>query len=306
MANRLQKKWVFTLNQLDDEKLPSLDSLQESLNEICQNGVFGLETAPTTGRLHYQGRLVVRGTRISKKLLLEKLSEYYPVKGWTVNPEWSSDASIEYCKKDGIYRYLGEDQPYMKADLDFQLYPWQKDMIDIANRPFDKKTARLVWYLYDLSGGIGKSSFTKWLVCKETSLNAYKLPAGGAKQLAGCICQRINVYKKVPKLVIYDKTRTTDSDLNENAIWHVIEDIKVGLVSNPMHGKGEVATMLPPSVFVFANTEPIGKYLSFDRWAIIGVNKNKELFLDASRTKDVTIKLIKEEFPNMIINHEKE
>ncbi len=305
MANALQKKWIFTLNELDNIPLPEGDELQEFLAEICQDGVFGLESAPSTGRPHYQGRIVLEGMRIGKKLLLEKLSKFYPVQGWTVFPEWNSEASIEYCKKDGKYWELGHSEPYSFPDLDISLYDWQQSMIKIAKKPFHKETARLVWFLHDSTGGIGKSSFAKWLICKE-KLNAYKLPLGSAKQLAGCICARINVIKKTPKLVIYDKTRTLDQDLNESAIWQVLEDIKVGLISNPMMGKGEVATMPPPSIFVFSNTKLEGHYLSLDRWAVVKVDDNKELYLDASQTSNQTVQLIEKHFPNMKIKNKKE
>jgi len=176
-------------------------------------------------------------------------------------------------------------------------------MIEIAKKPFHQETARLVWFLHDSRGGIGKSSFTKWLVCKE-KLNAYKLPLGSAKQLAGCICARINVIKQTPKLVIYDKTRTLDQDLNEDAIWQILEDIKVGLISNPMMGKGEVATMLPPAIFVFSNTKLDDSYLSKDRWAVLGVTDDKELYLDSSETSEATVALVKTHFPSMKIKSE--
>ena len=235
--------------------------------------------------------------------MLEKLSEFYPVQGWTVSPEWNSEGSIDYCKKDGEYWQLGESEPYSFPDLDISLYDWQQSMIKIAKKPFHQEMARLVWFLHDNNGGIGKSSFTKWLVCKER-LNAYKLPLGSAKQLAGCICARINVLKKTPKLVIYDKTRTLDQDLNEEAIWQILEDIKVGLISNPMMGKGEVATMQPPSIFVFSNTELKNSYLSLDRWAVLGVTDDKELYLDSSQTSDETVELVKKHFPSMKIKSE--
>ena len=305
MPNRLQKKWIFTLNQINNKPLPPGDDLKKFLSEFCQDGVFGLEMAPTTGRLHYQGRFVLLGPRIGKKLLLSKLEDIYLLQGWTVIPEYQTEASIDYCKKDGKYWQLGDSEPYSFPDLDISLYDWQQSMIEIAKRPFHKETARLVWFLHDSAGGIGKSSFAKWLVCKE-KLNAYKLPLGSAKQLAGCICARVNVIKKTPKLVIYDKTRTLDQDLNEEAIWQVLEDIKVGLISNPMMGKGEVAIMQPPSIFVFSNTKLEGSYLSLDRWAVIKVDDNKELYLDASQTKDQTVQLIEKHFPNMKIKNKKD
>lgn len=43
MANNRQKKWIFTLNELDAAQLPSGNDLQEFLNKYAAEGVFGLE-----------------------------------------------------------------------------------------------------------------------------------------------------------------------------------------------------------------------------------------------------------------------
>ena len=299
MANSRQKKWIFTLNELDAAQLPKGIDLQEFLNKYTAEGVFGLEKAPTTGRKHFQGRFELQSRRIGKKELLNILDEVYDRKGWTVSPEWQTKESIDYCKKDGEFWYLGDSAPYTFPDLDITLYPWQETLISIAKTPFHQETARLVWYLHDQEGGIGKSSFTKWLCCKEPELNGYMLPDGSVKQMEACVCSRVNKMKKPPRVVIYDKTRTVDAELNEAASWQAIERIKTGFVSDPMFGAGVTATWTPPTMFVFSNFGVDPEKLSLDRWVFVGVDKNKNLFINNTQTEENTLRLVNKHFPTI-------
>ncbi len=122
-----------------------------------ETGVFGIEIAPSTGRNHYQGRFELQSKRIGKRALLDILKETYTEKGWTVSPEYQTKESIDYCKKEGKFWYIGDSAPYTLPDLDIKLYPWQETMIGIARNKFHQETARLVWYLQDTEGGIGKA-----------------------------------------------------------------------------------------------------------------------------------------------------
>ena len=296
MASTNAKKWIFTLNELDKEELPSGEALQEFLNIHMKTGIFGLESAPTTGRKHYQGRFELQAKRIGKRALLDILEEIYKKKGWTISPEYQTKESIDYCKKDGKFWYIGDSAPYTLSDLDIELYPWQKTMIGIAKTKFHQETARLVWYLQDTEGGIGKSSFTKWICNKEEDLNGYMLPDGSIKQMEACVCSRVNKMKKPPAVIIYDKTRTVDSDLNEGATWQAIERIKTGFISDPMFGSGATASWLPPVIFVFSNYDPNPEKLSLDRWVFVGVDKKNRLFIDSDQTSNNTLDIVEKHF----------
>jgi len=299
MASTNAKKWIFTLNELDKEELPSGEELQEFLNIHMKTGVFGIEIAPSTGRNHYQGRFELQSKRIGKRALLDILKETYTEKGWTVSPEYQTKESIDYCKKEGKFWYIGDSAPYTLPDLDIELYPWQETMIGIARNKFHQETARLVWYLQDTEGGIGKSSFTKWICCKEEDLHGYMLPDGSVKQMEACVCARVNKMKKPPAVIIYDKTRTVDADLNEGATWQAIERIKTGFVSDPMFGSGATASWSPPVVFVFSNYKTDPEKLSLDRWVFVGVDKKKQLFIDSTQTSQNTLGIIERHFTNI-------
>ena len=76
MIHSLQKRWVFTWNANEDDRLPSASSVQDLLNKIASEAVFQLEVGETTNRKHYQGRFSLLN-RKSKKALLKIFSEIF-------------------------------------------------------------------------------------------------------------------------------------------------------------------------------------------------------------------------------------
>ena len=96
MIHSLQKRWVFTWNACENNKLPSSDALQAKLNLIAAEAVFQLERGETTGRKHYQGRFQLL-TRKSKRALLKIFSEIFDTSNLTLQVEivWYS---YIYCE----------------------------------------------------------------------------------------------------------------------------------------------------------------------------------------------------------------
>lgn len=70
MIHSLQKRWVFTWNADDQDKLPSPDLIQKKLNNIASEAVFQLEVGSNNGRRHYQGRFKLL-SRKSKKAVAD-------------------------------------------------------------------------------------------------------------------------------------------------------------------------------------------------------------------------------------------
>lgn len=125
------------------------------------------------------------------------------------------------------------------------------------------------------------------------------LPDGSVKQMEACICSRVNKKKKPPRVIIYDKTRTVDTDLNEGATWQAIERIKTGYVSDPMFGSGDTACWSPPVIFVFSNFQTKAEKLSLDRWIFVGVDKKKRLYVDSTQTANNTLGIVERHFPGI-------
>ena len=64
MAHHYQKRWVFTWNRDDLGGLPNRQNLVDLLNEMAVKLVFQTEAELKTGRLHYQFRFQLKGSRL--------------------------------------------------------------------------------------------------------------------------------------------------------------------------------------------------------------------------------------------------
>jgi hypothetical protein len=98
MIHNFQKRWVFTWNADDCDKLVDRKNLEELLNEIAKEGVFQKERGEKTNRLHIQGRFELKGPRTGKKQLLKMFTNLGCVKNLTFEPE-RVENSTTYCTK---------------------------------------------------------------------------------------------------------------------------------------------------------------------------------------------------------------
>ena len=286
--NRRQKRWVFTCNDLQDGKFPNKKTVAILLEEFCEEGIVGLEIAPTTARLHYQGRLTIKGPRQSKTWLLNKLSDLYSRESWTVNPEIDQELSIEYCKKGNDYLLIGNSKPYGGKDMEVmnkEKRVWQEKLERLLFIPWNHKLSRNVYVLYDPKGNTGKST---WLKYYGMEYPAIKLPTTSVDRLLSMVIKTVNSRKEswsCPDCFI-DLTRTTGKDLSYDDLHHAVEEIKSGWLVDVMYGSGTQAKFDPPPVVIFTNKnlqkEFEGK-LSTDRWVFLEIFKTENDVLDLIR-----------------------
>ena len=98
IAHHSQKRWVLTWNAHNLGGLQNRVNLIELLDSIAVEGVFQRESGLKTGRLHYQGRFVLKGSRLGKKRLLEIFSQICETTEFILEPEVLYD-STKYCRK---------------------------------------------------------------------------------------------------------------------------------------------------------------------------------------------------------------
>ena len=80
---------MFTWNADDLGGLPNRVNLIELLENVAVKGVFQRERGLKTGRLHYQGMFVLKGSRLEKRRLLEIFSQICETTQLTLEPEVS-------------------------------------------------------------------------------------------------------------------------------------------------------------------------------------------------------------------------
>lgn len=136
------------------------------------------------------------------------------------------------------------------------LHPWQHDILGIIKNTANERD--VYWYWSDL-GGVGKSTFIKYLCAKHDAILCVR----------GKYADIINlVYKaKIIKLIIFDLPRHNGNNVSYDAI----ETLKNGCISNMKYETG-TKIFNPPHIFIFANKPPNFTKLSADRWKVTNID----------------------------------
>lgn len=263
-------RWVFTLMEQDGvvELNESFrERFKKLLAEHAKKWVFQKESAPSTGTLHYQGRLSLK-TKMSKATIVQSIGNEF-------NIHWASekDESLSnfYCTKEDSR----VDGPWSNKDVasyvprkirDLELRGWQKNL---AHDLEDYDDDRSIHFVLDTVGGIGKSTFCKYLACRC-----------GAIVLPGTISTADNLMKLAATSVGHKKERITflldlPRSIKKDA-WpewlSALEQLKNGHIVDWRY-QGINTWIEPPTIAVFTNSLPATELLTHDRWQIHKPNR---------------------------------
>lgn len=274
-SNKQLARWAFTYYPNDHEA--ELNDFIEYLKDIAKKYVFQLEKCPTTGRLHYQGRVSLR-VRTRKFSIPPPTSSGLP-KGWRVSEETKEGeaASSFYCM-DSKKRLKG---PWSDKDKFYEpeeypddwritgpLLPWQADLIERLR----KQNKRKIIFVVD-NGRTGKGAIRKHLM---TLGRAHSLPpsASSAEKLTQWIAKvyakkvRPEDRKKVRQCLMLDVPRATDTETYWRPYLSVIEAAKDGSAQDGRYDNTDMH-FISPRIVVFCNKLPPSGLLSADRWDVI-------------------------------------
>lgn len=279
-SSKNSTNWIFTWNGETTEdsptNLPSVEAMKSFLNKRTKESVFQLERGDEAGRYHYQGRMTLKGGRISKKRLLSEFGELGNVKNLTLSAEEHYDTSA-YCTKLETRRagpwHCGLDsytQKFERMELDLHL--WQEQLLQLINNPHERvrnyMRNRRVISIHDTVGGGGKSMFLKYLRLNQetTGLVVRKLPIGTTDRVTSAIFKATK--KENVDVFVFDFTRTLGTDTRKENLFQIVEDLKNGYLVDVMYGSYNEVIMKPPMVIIFSNYHfhELFKYLSADRW----------------------------------------
>lgn len=236
--------------------------LHKWLKKMCKHYIYQLERGEKSGKLHFQVYFNLKEKTRDGPLV--KSSTAAGINGATFKPasDKGKTALKEYCMKEET-REEGPwaDTPiYLGEDLIKVLRPWQKKIADLLDaQPHRRK---IYWY-YDADGGMGKSSFSKWMYFNHQVLT---LTIGKASDLLNL------VYKmQGHRMYILDVSRTVPAG-SMTELYMAIESVKNGYFVNTKYETG-VACFAIPHVVVFSNHLPKKSALSADRWDIIDMSQ---------------------------------
>nr|WAE42447.1 MAG: replication associated protein [Cressdnaviricota sp.] len=235
--------YCFTLNNYNSEDISEIEKVFKS---ISKKYIFQEETGKE-GTHHLQGSVWLKKKmrftefKLNKKIHWEKMR--------------NEIASEEYCGK--AETRTGEIFKWgfpKKLNIIENLKPWQLKIEKIyLSEPDDRK----IYWFWESKGGIGKSSFVKYLVYNYKCLFC----DGGRK--SDLINLVFNNDMDSCRCVIWDLPRNTGNKIS----YDTIESVKNGMVCNTKYETG-IKLFNSPHIFVFSNEPPEEDKMSSDRWII--------------------------------------
>jgi len=171
-------------------------------------------------------------------------------------------ASINYCQKSDTAKpgsvpfIFGFPKP-IKILTD--LRPWQRAIEKLITGT-DPDGRSIHWY-WENVGGVGKSSFCKYMHVKHNTLI---IQGGKLSDISNIIFN--TDMERVSALVI-DIPR-----VNQNKVsYAAIECILNGMITNTKYETG-IKCFNPPHIIIFSNFEPDMEGLSVDRWQVTNIS----------------------------------
>jgi len=240
-----RKNHFFTWNNYNEE---DIDGLLNFFDNHATKYKFQEEIAPSTGTPHLQGMVIFPKETRSTVWDPKSKGHYETLK----KTDGIYQCKIETRKPDGRCWEKGFPRPIKILSA---LYEWQKNIENIIlSEPDDRK----IFWFWEHTGNIGKSSFVKYCIVKHKVLFC----DGGKK--SDLINLVFNQNMDETRCVIWDLPRSSKGNIS----YSTLEAVKNGMVCNTKYETG-VKIFNPPHIIVFANYPPEEpEQLSSDRWVI--------------------------------------
>ncbi len=276
---RLCQYWKF---RFTGHKVDQSD-LVEVLDQIAV--AYGFQEEQGTGKYkvkHFQGTFDVgpsrmRFAQVEKRFQnIAKEPLEWPVKDYLNKSD--SAAAKRYCMKlktringpwfkgldyEQLYEEIqAEEEPEYRIDI--VLRPWQ-DVI--KRRILDRPTnGRDIWWYWEPYGGLGKTTFQKWIF---QEYNGVIVLGGKAADMKNGVIEYLDKQKvekpRYPKIVIMNLPMTFNVDY---FCPHGVEEVKDMFFFSGKY-KGGMVWGAPPIVIIFANCKPPKiEDMAKDRWHI--------------------------------------
>ena len=101
-----------------------------------------------------------------------------------------------YIKKDGDYKQMAEWDDEEEYTIDIELYPWQVALVAILNTEPDDRS---IYWIWETKGGVGKTTFQKWVFLKYPGVVVL---SGKASDMKNGIMEYQKKNGKLPKVIL--------------------------------------------------------------------------------------------------------
>lgn len=245
-----RKNHFFTYNNYDPNEI---DAIVTVLKRFAFKGQIQTEIGEN-GTPHLQGMIWCKKPhrdtefKLPKQIHWEKLMDV--------------GNSSNYCNKDethdGVFRTSWGFPKPLKILKKEDFYDWQVQMDNCLSYEPDDRT---IYWVYSKNGGMGKSTFCKYLAF------TYNAVICGKGQYSDIINIMFNANMDNTNLVVFDLPRNNGNNISYSAL----EAIKNGMICNTKYETGN-KLFNPPHVLIFANDEPQWEAMSDDRFKVLCVD----------------------------------
>lgn len=262
--------WDFTYFIPEEFEPDQIEDLvlawEDELNKLSKKWVFQVEKAPTSGKLHFQGRLSLKMKRYPgwwSDLWMWSSTHWTP----TSRENWKNDF---YVTKEET-RILGpfrndDEKPFIQDEIARAMlkpFPWQQEILD----KMQTREERTINVLCSKTGNKGRSTFVGMVdqhqLAMEVDIDSKSTPKDMMRQIMNC--KKAGTY-------VFDLPRSFN--INEPTFWEAIEKIKKGKAWDDRYTfKKEWFPI--PNIWIFSNEFPEVKHLSTDRWRFWVIDENR-------------------------------
>jgi len=139
-------------------------------------------------------------------------------------------------------------------------YPWQQYFTNILDGSFNAPGDRVVIWIYNEGGAMGKTKFSEYLVGKY---GAFVLTTQNSRNGLHALKKRYDQTGNMPAVII-DISRADYAD----RVYGLIEKLKSSQSTSEKYDSSVIDFDRVPLVFVFSNSPPDTSRLSADRWLV--------------------------------------
>lgn len=253
------RKWFITVFPESTTHTTELIQEIKKLGDFARYWGYGIENAPTTGRVHLHIYLEYKSSRTMYQLRTTLgPGDYQKAKGKLLE-------CAKYFAKGGVYETNIDIPKPVKVIED--LYPWQKY---IKGKLLEEEVNdRYIFWVYDKKGAKGKTALCKHLLVKYPK--KILIINGRMQDICNGLKNHHEIHGVYPTGIIMNIPRE-----QKNVSYKGIESLKDGLIVNT---KYEVSSHVfnSPVVVVFSNTPPLLDKFSQDRWQVYCLDELKEV-----------------------------